>query len=130
MMIRTGSIDGVELVEPNVVIESPTPAITPVFDESLLACRVLVVDDRRDVRLLSTRIFPKAGATVDEAEAEQLRAAEFDGPIIALTADAMQGDMNRCIEAGCNDYLSKPINAERLVQLVMQLTQGVNSRVV
>lgn len=32
-------------------------------------------------------------------------------PFIALTGDAMQGDMNKCIEAGCNHHLSKPINA-------------------
>ena len=61
--------------------------------------------------------------------AKRLRAAGFVGPIIALTADAMQGDMSRCIEAGCNDYLSKPINASRLIQLVAELTKAsrVNS---
>ena len=54
--------------------------------------------------------------------ARQLRQLGFAGPIIALTADAMQGDMHRCIECGCNDYLSKPIDAERLLQLVSQMT--------
>ncbi|MCO8121676.1 PAS domain S-box protein [Stieleria sp. TO1_6] len=54
--------------------------------------------------------------------AKQLRTLGFTGPIIALTADAMQGDMNRCIESGCNDYLSKPIDAMRLVSLVSELT--------
>tara|TARA_R110002073_G_scaffold149182_2_gene302663 strand:- start:2886 stop:11477 length:8592 start_codon:yes stop_codon:yes gene_type:complete len=54
--------------------------------------------------------------------AEQLRKLGFDGPIIALTADAMQGDMTRCIESGCNDYLSKPINVERLTQMVHRFT--------
>lgn len=39
-------------------------------------------------------------------------------PIIALTAKAMKGDRNRCIEAGANDYLSKPVEIEKLLSLL------------
>src|SRR5690606_24323889 len=39
-------------------------------------------------------------------------------PIVALTARAMKGDREKCLQAGASDYIAKPVNTEQLLALL------------
>jgi signal transduction histidine kinase len=70
-----------------------------------------VLSDRFDVVLMDIQM-----PILDGLEAtRQLRQQGFNGPILALSARAMQEDRTRFLEAGCNDHIAKPVDLDRLL---------------
>ncbi|MEM9367089.1 MAG: ATP-binding protein [Planctomycetota bacterium] len=49
---------------------------------------------------------------------KRLREAGVGTPIIALTGNAMKGDRDRCLRAGCDEFLTKPVNIDQLLEVV------------
>ncbi|MEL6150083.1 MAG: response regulator [Chloroflexota bacterium] len=70
-------------------------------------------EDRPDLILMDLSLPKMDGWTATR----QIKATpEIESiPVIALTAHAMVGDRERALEAGCDDYVSKPINLKELV---------------
>jgi signal transduction histidine kinase/AmiR/NasT family two-component response regulator len=122
-------------------------------------CRVLVADDRDEIRYLLRLFLERAGGqviavadglavieAVQKARAEgapidiaildvqmpgldghettrRLRAEGFTNPIIGLTAGTMRGERDKCLHAGFDSYLSKPIEQPTLLEIVRRYTQ-------
>ncbi|MCA9008039.1 MAG: response regulator, partial [Planctomycetaceae bacterium] len=55
--------------------------------------------------------------------ARLLRQRGVQLPIVALTAHAMKGDEQKCLDAGCSDFLTKPINIDLLMQKLQEVFQ-------
>ncbi|MCP4696930.1 MAG: response regulator [Gammaproteobacteria bacterium] len=77
-----------------------------------------LLDEHKDIDLVLMDIMmPKMDGY--EAIRKIRKQARFRKlPIIALTAKAMKDDRTKCIEAGANDYLSKPIDSNKLISLM------------
>lgn len=82
--------------------DAVTVASRTQFDLILMDVRMPVIDGLR--------------ATAEIREMEQERGCRT--PIIALTASAMQGDRERCLDAGMDDYLSLPFTQQELVSKI------------
>jgi signal transduction histidine kinase/DNA-binding response OmpR family regulator len=73
------------------------------FDLVLMDCQMPVLDGYDTAREVRRREAARTGVHV---------------PIVAMTASAMQGDRERCIAAGMDDYVAKPITGEKLDELL------------
>lgn len=62
------------------------------------------------------------------AATRELRRCGYERPILALTAHAMKHDRDRCLQAGCNDFLAKPVRRRDLLHLIFSHTCGVPAR--
>lgn len=86
------------------LVETGTAAIGAVEesrpDAVLMDCQMPVMDGYQATRLL------------------RLQPAYRSLPIIALTANALQGDREKCLEAGMNDFLTKPVRLEELMSVL------------
>ncbi|MFZ6017674.1 MAG: response regulator [Nitrospirota bacterium] len=81
-----------------------------------------VVAERPDLILMDISIPKIDGYEVTRRLKAQ---EEFKGiPVVALTAHAMKGDREKALEAGCEGYISKPINVRELPELIKSYLKG------
>ena len=107
-----------------VVEDSPVNRLVAVRVLERCGFRAHVVNDGREaLQALSTQRYDAVlmdcqMPDIDGYEAtRELRRREGGGrhtPVIAMTAHAMTGDRERCLEAGMNDYIAKPVRAQTL----------------
>jgi len=95
-------------------------------------CRATIVDNGRlaieamakqdfDLVLMDVQMPEMDGLTATTMIREQEKQTHRHMPIIAMTAHAMRGDRERCIEAGMDDYVSKPISSSTLLEAIYRV---------
>ena len=80
-----------------------------------------------DLILMDVQMPEMSGLEATVAIREKEKGAASRIPIIALTAFAMKDDRDRCLEAGMDEYVTKPIEQAALLEAIVKLT-GISSR--
>jgi HAMP domain-containing protein/CheY-like chemotaxis protein/predicted transcriptional regulator len=76
---------------------------------------IAVLDSRTDVAIVLMDIMMPGMDGYETIQAIRAKPGFRRLPILALTAKAMKGDREKCLEAGASDYLAKPVNVEQLL---------------
>jgi CheY-like chemotaxis protein len=74
--------------------------------------------ERFDLVLMDVQMPDMDGLEATSAIREQERGTKKHLPIIAMTAHAMNGDRERCLEAGMDAYVTKPVDAQKLLAAI------------
>ena len=81
----------------------------------------MLAKERFDIVLMDVQM-PRMDGFEATAEIRKLEAAlRIHTPIVALTANAMKGDRERCLEAGMDGYVSKPLRPAELLAVMTEL---------
>ncbi|MBN2343026.1 MAG: response regulator [Deltaproteobacteria bacterium] len=77
-----------------------------------------------DLVLMDVQMPVMDGYTATKSIRSDTEIIKNDIPIIALTASALKGDRQKCLDAGMNDYISKPIDLKKLQRVISRQLQG------